>query len=131
MKALLFVLATTFLFGFSCRKGKNDHTNGTVVGKWKLALVTGGLVGLHMTAAEWGHSQSFTFGTDGKCTSVFDGNATNGTYSLNVETLPGGNKKYHLDIKDQAHYLYAFAHDTLVLSVANISDATADWYVRE
>jgi len=133
MKPILLLILPVLLLGTSCKKDKNTKpANQAITGKWTLVLITGGFGGIHQTATEWGHSRSFTFNEDHSYTSLFDSNTTTGNYVVSKVFVPGAATPTDIiTLNTTDPYSYSFAHDTLVMSMYNISDATNDWYIRQ
>lgn len=129
----LSLITAGLLLAAGCKKEKVDNpTRLSLMAKWNLVRITGGLAGLNMTAAEWGHSQTYQFGNSNKCIYTFDGKVTNTTYSF--ERGPSYTRGVEADfvlIKNpEMKYEFYFAHDTLVLAQDARVDGTAEWYVK-
>ncbi len=126
MKHIL-LFAAIVLLATSCRKNRKDTT---LYGKWRLVTISG-MMG-KMTAAEWGHSQSFTFEQKGNCTHVYDGATTNVKYKTTTDKsyFSGGDGTF-VDIKTYGMYEYRISHDSLMLAGNIAVDGPIEWYVRE
>jgi hypothetical protein len=115
-----------------CRKDDiNKQNAATLEGKWHLVLMTGGFGGIHMTAVEWGHTQSYEFKSQGNCTYMLDGNATDMKYALSTGTsyTRNGDATF-VTLSNGLLLEYRFERDTLVLAGNVAADAMSEWYVR-
>ena len=132
MKPVFYCIAFLLLVAISCKKDKPKPVN-TFVGKWDMVWVTGGIAGINMTPAQFGHTKSYTFYVDSTCTIVEDGVVANTVYSTNI----GGphyyqiGRKYLIFRNTGMVYDYTYAHDTLKLYPANMTDGFTEWYVKE
>jgi len=133
-KRLITILSAICLMACSKSANITPHptliiNNQNLIGKWQLVLVTGGLAGIHETAAQWGHTESFTFTANNTISHSLD-TALNdlGNYYLINDSLYAGKDVYI----DSVYFntLYA-AHDTLVMANARILDGTSSWYIRQ
>lgn len=129
----LTIIAGCMLLATGCKKDKVDNpTRLSLIGKWKLVRITGGLAGLNITAAEWGHSQTYQFGNANKCVYTFDGKVTNTSYLFERGTsyTRGVEANFLLIRNPEMKYEFYFAHDTLVLAQDARVDGTSEWYVK-
>jgi len=114
----------------SCKKDdKSSINNSQLTGSWKLVLITGGIGGIHETAAQWGHTESYIFKPDATFTHTVDSTTTNfAAYTLTSDAI------HHSDgLSVGGQYLFNvdFTHDTLLVWNIGISDYTTNWYVRQ
>lgn len=129
-KALLFALLSLTAIS-ACKKDKQTVNNG-IVGNWELVLLTGGLMGIHQTATEWGHSQSYMFLPNGRCVHSFDGKSMSSIYSTREDaTTYNPYKNQVLEIKGEDQMTYQFRRDTLILGRNIATDGLSEWYVRK
>jgi hypothetical protein len=128
----LFLILILAIVAVSCKKDKQVGTinNNTIIGKWDLVLVTGGIANIHETAAQSGHHASVTFKPDQSCVFTYDTNiTTHKTYTLVPNNI--SHQLNDLYIDGVYGLTLSYVNDTLGMSNKNISDATADWYVKE
>jgi len=133
MKPLLLLIVPMLLNASSCKKNKETSqppASNTVVGKWKLVLITGGIGGIHMTADECGHSKSMLLNTDETYSFIEDGKVNKGKYKTGTDKV-GNNTIDIIAFNGTDNMQYTWTHDTLVLNMYNMSDVMFDWYVRE
>lgn len=133
MKPLLLSCFCVLLLAGACKKEHAaSQTSGTfsLPGKWRLVLITGGIAGIHQTAAEWGHNASYTFRTDSTCTYIIDHDTTNTTYHIRPDTAAGSSWNI-LTVGANIPMDIDHAHDTLILGMHDVMDGTAEWYVKE
>lgn len=132
MRTTITLLLAALTMCTACKKGKIDtDAKNAIQGKWNLVRITGGLAGLDMSAAQWGHTQSYEFKSNYKCNYTYDGNTTATTYTLYkapsyTENAAGD---FVTIASNKMTYEYSFAHDTLVMSMDVRVDGTVEWYV--
>lgn len=133
MRSLSLILVISMLLNAaSCKKNNDTSGTPTLQGSWKLVLMTGGIGGVHITAANWGHTRSYTFLADGAYTTTQDAKTSGGTYTTGKDILKGANTEINVVTLDGSEkFEYSFAHDTLILNRYDISDIMYDWYVRQ
>ncbi len=125
------ILSLVLLTSMSIACRKTTGTLPMLQGKWRLVLMTGGFGGIHMTAAQWGHSKYYQFNEKSKYTLTMDGKSTDGGYSLyNDKSKVTGAQSTFIKI-GQASYEYNYAHDTLKLIEDVQVDGMTEWYVKE
>jgi hypothetical protein len=133
MKTLTTLLIATLFLATSCRKDKVSKQEASAIeGKWQLVLITGGFAGLHMTAAEWGHTQSYEFRSPNKCTYIYDGSVVKTKYSLSTGiSYSTGKDGTFVSVRSNGMYEYSFVGDTLILAMNVAADGTSEWYVKQ
>jgi hypothetical protein len=120
----------------ACNKNANNTphptliiNNTNLVGTWKAVLITGGLGGIHETAAQWGHTETFTFSASNTLSHTLDTAVNNyGSYTLVNDSIYAGKDVYI----NNAYLITLYAaHDTLVMANAQMLDGTSSWYVKQ
>ncbi len=113
----------------SCKKDPPKPVN-KFTGKWEMVLVTGGIAGIHMTPAQFGHTAGITFYHDSTVSVVRDGSLATGTYTTNIDSQNLYHKTLIKFRTDGSVYEYQFLHDTLTLYPYGLMDGFTEWYVR-
>lgn len=131
MKPVFYSIAVLLFATLSCKKDKTKPVN-TFVGQWDMVRVTGGIAGIDMTPAQFGHTKSYTFYVDSTCAIVEDGNVSTTVYGTNAATTANNTSVKYLKFKNTGMvYEYTFAHDTLKLYPAGLMDGFNEWYVKK
>lgn len=128
------VLFAAMLLGLTACKKKNDTQSiDALYGSWKLVKVTGGFAGMNITAAQAGRDpEVMRFNANNTYTKTLKYNTSTGVYRVDRASIPGNNTPIEIVVFDYSSKLqYTISRDTLVMSSYEISDATADWYVRQ
>jgi hypothetical protein len=128
------VLFAAMLLGLaSCKKDKNTQKTDDLYGSWKLVKVTGGIAGMNITAAQAGRDpETIRFNANNTYTKTLKYNTTTGVYRVDRATIAGYKNPIDIVVFDTSGKLqYTISRDTLVMSNYEVSDATADWYVRQ
>lgn len=133
MKFLSAIVAL-LLLSTGCSKNRVDNIDRqSILGKWVLVRITGGLAGLDMSAPQWGHSLSYVFGNAKKCLETYDGTQKNTTYSFSRGfSYTRGFEANFVSIasRGDTKFEFYFAHDTLVLVDDPRVDGTTEWYLK-
>jgi hypothetical protein len=128
------VLFTAMLLGLaSCKKNHDTQRINDLYGSWKLVKVTGGIAGMNITAAQAGREpETIRFNANNTYTKTLIYNTSTGAYRIDRATMPGYKDPIDIVIFNNSGKLqYTISRDTLVMSSYEVSDATADWYVRQ
>jgi hypothetical protein len=98
-----------------------------------MVLVTGGIAGIRMTAAQYGQNRTYEFFENGCCAITTNGNKVRTGYSTNVviDQITGQPVNYLYLANSTSQYTYTFAHDTLLLDMGSAADGFTEWYVRQ
>jgi hypothetical protein len=127
--ALLLLVAATI----SCKNKDLPKPVNQLVGNWELVWITGGIAGIQMTPAQFGHTANYALYPDSTCSIIRDGHLVTTTYGTNIDSP----HYYTLGTRtitfrnDGATYVYSFAHDTLQFYPKGLSDGFTEWYVRK
>jgi hypothetical protein len=121
------------LLAGSCHKPQTPViTASSLTGRWNMVLVTGGIAGIRMTAAQYGQERTYEFFENGRCTITTNGDKARTSYSTNVvaDPMSGRPINYLYLANSTSHYTYTFTHDTLLLDMGSMVDGFTEWYVR-